>query len=230
MAIRSYISIPTASYRVLGKNKGNVKVSSKVGRIDLKNKWIIESGKKVKYDILLSTIPFEIFVKLARGLPKRFEEQISRVRYCPGVGLCFATENFLNNKNYWINLFGERVHIIMQHSLLNDVYGDKINWCLRYGGSEEDIDLDEEEIKRLYLKDVKKYFPDVRIKWAKVFRTKFAEPIYDIHYPEYMPDYKTPVDGLYFAGIQLTYPKIRNMDVALESGMKAAKIILNNVT
>jgi len=43
-----------------------------------------------------------------------------------------------------------------------------------------------------------------------------------------MPDYKTPIDGLYFAGIQLTYPKIRNMNVALESGIKVANIILKD--
>jgi hypothetical protein len=43
-----------------------------------------------------------------------------------------------------------------------------------------------------------------------------------------MPAYKTPVNGLYFAGIQLTHPKIRNMNVALQSGISAAKEVLKN--
>ena len=59
-------------------------------------------------------------------------------------------------------------------------------------------------------------------------KTKFAEPIYDIDYHKYMPPYKTSLDGLYFSGIQLTYPKIRNMNVALESGIKVANIILKD--
>jgi len=61
-------------------------------------------------------------------------------------------------------------------------------------------------------------------------RTKYAEPIYDIDYHKYMPDYKTPIESLYFTGIQLTYPKIRNMNVALESGEKVAKIIIKEYT
>ena len=114
----------------------------------------------------------------------------------------------------------------MQHSLLNDEYGEKINWCLRYGGSEEDFRLSDEKIKEEYLAVVKKYFPKAKIKWAVVSRTKYGEPIYDKDYYKYMPEYKSPVEGLYFTGIQLTHPKIRNMNSALGSGIHVANLIL----
>jgi protoporphyrinogen oxidase len=116
----------------------------------------------------------------------------------------------------------------MQQSVLCDIYNDKINWCIRYGGSEEDLNLSDQEIKELYISDIKKYFPKTKINWVKVMRTKYAEPIYDIDYPNYMPDYRTNLDGLYFSGIQLTYPKIRNMDVAIGSGIKVANLILED--
>ena len=161
-----------------------------------------------------------------KGLDSNLKKNLSKVKYCPAVGLCFATKDFLIKNHYWINLFNERVHIIMQHSVLSDTYGEKINWCLRYGGSEEDLNLSEEEIKKLYLKDVKKYFPKSKILWAKVFRTKYGEPIYDINYHKYMPKYN-PSKNLYFAGIQMTFPKIRNMNVAIESGIKIAELIKN---
>ena len=234
--IQDFFAFPKESYqpiidnlkKEIEKNKCKIKINSKIEKINLTEKYIIESGKKIHYDLIINTIPFEIFLKLAEGLPKDLEEQISKVKYCPGVGLCFATEDFLDKNNYWINLFNERIHIIMQHSILSDIYGEKISWCLRYGGSEEDLELSNEEIEKEYLRVIKKYFPKTKIKWAKVMKTKFAEPIYDIDYHKYMPPYKTSMDGLYFSGIQLTYPKIRNMNVALESGIKVANIILKD--
>jgi protoporphyrinogen oxidase len=210
------------------ENDGLIKLNSKVNKIDLKEKYIMESGKKIKYDVLLSTIPMPIFTKLSSGLPEDLKENISKIKYCPAVSICFGTKEFLDKKHYWINLFNERIHIIMQHSLLCDNYKEKINWCLRYGGSEEDLTLSDTEIKEKYLGVVKRYFPNVKIKWAKVIRAKYAEPIYDIDYYRYVPDYKTSVEGLYFSGIQLTFPKIRNMNVALESGIKVAEIIIND--
>ena len=237
--IQDFFSFPKQGYQgminglktEIEKNKGKVKTKSKVQKIDLKNKYIIESGKKINYDMLINTIPSEIFIKLAKNIPKKFKDQISKIKYCPGVGLCFGTQGFLDKKHrniYWINLFNENIHIIMQHSVICDVYGDKINWCLRYGGSEEDLNLNDKEIKKKYLNVIKKYFPKANIKWVRVAKTKYAEPIYDINYHKYMPSYKTPIKDLYFSGIQLTYPKIRNMNAALESGIKVANIILDN--
>ena len=234
--IQDYFSFPHQGYQgiidglknSIEKNKGNIKLNSKITLINLRKKYVIESGKKIKYDIFINTTPFEIFLKLAKGVPPKFKTNLSKIKYCPAVGLCFGTEDFLQKDLYWINLFDERIHIIMQHSVLCDNYGDKINWCLRYGGSEEDLELSEEEIKKAYLNDVKKYFPKAKIKWAKLFRTKHGEPIYDINYQKYMPNYKTSVKGLYFAGIQMTYPRIRTMNVALKSGIKVAEIILKD--
>jgi protoporphyrinogen oxidase len=234
--IQDFFTFPKESYqpiinnlkKEIENNNGKIKVNSNIEEINLKEKYIIESGKKIDYDLIINTIPFDIFLKITKGLPKHLEEQLAKVKYCPGVGLCFGTEEFLDKNNYRINLFNERIHIIMQHSILCDIYGEKISWCLRYGGSEEDLKLSDEEIEKEYLGALKKYFPNSKIKWAKVMKTRFAEPIYDIDYHKYCPPYKTPVRGLYFAGIQLTYPKIRNMNVALESGIKVANIILKD--
>lgn len=235
--VQNFFAYPSEGYqgmlkgleKSIKKNLGEIKISSKITEVNLKGKYVIESGEKIKYDILISTIPFPVFVKLAKGLQREFKEQISRIRYCPAVCVVFATEDFLDKNHYWINLFNERVHVIIQHSILCDNYDGKINWCLRYGGSEEDLNLNNEEIKKKYLEDVKKYFPNIEVKWARVIKTKYGEPVYDIDYNEYVPDYKSPFDGLYFAGIQLTYPKIRNMNVALDSGVNVAKQVINDL-
>ena len=215
--------------KTIKQNKGIIKTNSEITQIDVKKKIIKINNKEIKYDILINTAPFQDFLKITKNLPLKLKQKLNKIKYCPAVSICFATEKFLNKDHYWINFFNERIHMLMQHSVLNDSYGEKISWCLRYGGSEEDLDLSDEEIKKEYLGVIKKYFPNTKIKWAKVIRTKYGEPIYDIHYQKYMPNYKTEVEGLYFAGIQLTYPKIRNMNVALGSGIKVANMILKEL-
>ena len=43
-----------------------------------------------------------------------------------------------------------------------------------------------------------------------------------------MPQCESGIEGLYFAGIQITFPKIRNMNTALESGKEAASKIIED--
>ena len=119
----------------------------------------------------------------------------------------------------------ERSQMIMQHSILNDEFKHKISWVSRYGGSEEDLILPDETIKKLYLTDVRKFFPKVKILWSRVFKEKYASPIYDKEYFEKKPDYRTPLSNFYFAGIAVTYPKIRNINTALKSGEFVANIV-----
>ena len=202
------------------KKGGVIKKKFDVNSIDLINKKVND----ISYDKLLVTIPIPRFLRVAKGVPSDYANRIKKVKYCPCVGVVIGTDKFLG-RHYWINVFNERVHMIMQHSILSDQYEDKISWVLRYGGSEEDLDLSDDVIIKEYTSVVKKYFPDVNIRWALVFREKYAEPVYDKDYASYMPHNKTPVEGLYFAGIATTYPKIRNMNTVLIEGEKVADLI-----
>jgi len=196
-----------------------IKKKFKVKEIDVSKKTV--NGRK--YDVLINTIPIPEFLKVAKGLPKGYKEKAGKLRYCPCVTVAFGTKEFLS-RHYWLNVFDERVHTIFQHSNLYDGYDEKVNWCLRYGGSEGDLKLKDDEIIEKYLDVVEKYFP-LEVVWVKVFREKYAEPVYDKDYFSYKPEYETEVDGLYNAGIQVTYPKIRNMNTAIESGLKVAEVV-----
>jgi len=217
-------------------NKGLIFTSVNISSIDVEKRLIkytlrgqtSKFSNMIKADYIINTIPIPEFRKIS-NLPKEYDKKLSKLRYCPAVGITFGTKKFLDENIYWFNFFEEDAHVLMQHSILNDNYKDKVNWILRYGGSHVDLILTDEQIKTKYFKVLNKYF-DNKIEWAYVFRETYAEPIYDKEYASYMPDYKTPVEGLYMAGIQVTYPKIRNMNSALESGEKAAKLLLKEVS
>ena len=180
----------------------------------------------LSYDVLVNTIPVPELVKFTKGLPSQYVKDIKKLRYTPVVGLLFGTKTFLDPENYWVNFISERVHVLYQHSLLIDKYKSKISWVIRYGGSIEDLQKPDDEIKDLYLADLRRYFPDMDLNWCLVFRERYAEPVYDKDYAAYAPTFQTPIPTLFHAGIQVTFPKIRNMNVALESGEVVAKMII----
>ena len=215
------------------KKGGKIILKASIVELDLDDKSIkytIDGREfKYKFDIIINTIPVPELLKFTKGLPEDYIKDIKRLRYTPVVGLCFGTKEFLDPYNYWINIFNERVHVVYQHSLLVDKYKSKVSWCVRYGGSEEDLNKPDDEIKELYLGTLKKYFPNIEINWCLVFRERYSEPIYDKDYFEYSPKYRTPLEFMYNAGIQVTFPKIRNMNVALESGIEVAKMINENI-
>jgi len=215
--------------KAIKKKGGKFLTSANITHLDVLNKEITYNGINEKYDVIVNTIPIPEFIKFAKGLPQSYVNKIKKLRYCPAVGLCFATTEWLKPGVYWINLFGERVQVVMQHSVLIDKYKHKVTWCIRYGGSAEDLPLSENQIINDYITSIKKYFPKADFKWIKVFKEKYAEPVYDKDYAKYAPTYRTPVKGFYNAGIQVTFPKIRNQNVALESGYKVSELILEDL-
>lgn len=210
----------------LTKKGVKIEIKANIESIDFNKKEIKFNGETHSFDIIINSVPIPEFLKFSKGISEDYIKQVSRVKYCPCVGIAFATKELLDKNNYWINLFQEDVHVIMQHSWLIDKYKNKISWCLRYGGSEEDLKLTDEQVREKYFKVIKKYFPSSEILWSKVFREQYAEPIYDKEFSDYKPDYITPVNGLYMTGIQVTHPRIRNMNSALLSGEEVGKIIL----
>ncbi len=185
--------------------------------------------RKVQYDKLITTIPVPVMLKISSGWPQTYVKQLERIRYCPVVSVIFGAKQFLS-KHYWLNVLHERIHMIVQHSRLFDGYPEKVIWASRYGGSFEDMSLPDEEIKDAYLGVVRKYFPSVEVVWSKVFRDLYASPIYDKDYSDYKPDYRTPNEDVYYAGIAVSYPEIRNVNTALRSGHKVGKLVLEDLS
>ena len=213
------------------KKGGQFVFPVRILNVDLKKNKVLVTNKKSNaetftYDTLINTIPVPEFIKFTTGLPKSYIRNIKKLRYTPVVGLLFATNDFLDAENYWINFIGERIHVLYQHSVLVDKYKSKISWVIRYGGSIEDLPKTNKEIQTLYLSELNRYFPDMNVNWCLVFREKYAEPVYDKNYAAYAPSYSTPIPNLFHAGIQVTFPKIRNMNVALESGEIVAQKIM----
>ena len=200
-------------------------LSTAVTSVDVDKKVVFFKNQSLSYDALITTIPVPVMLQLTKGLPPEYVQQLSRVEYCPVVSVIFGAKEFLS-PHYWLNVLHERIHMIVQHSQLYDGYPQKVIWASRYGNSIEDFTLSDDALREVYLGVVRKYFPSVDVIWSKVFRNKYAEPIYTKDYPTFQPQYRTPISSLYWAGIAVTYPEIRNTNTALISGHHVAELVL----
>ena len=210
------------------KRGGTIFKSTKIMHVDLIKKIVKTEQQTLHANAIINTIPLPELLKVTSGFPDDYVAKVSKVRYCPVIGIVFATKELLNKENYWLNIFGEQVQVVMQHSWLIDKYDGKVTWCVRYGGSEQDWNKPDEQIKQEYLACLGKFFPDIDPVWVKVFREKYSEPVYEKYYSNYMPSVRTPIAGVYMAGIQVTFPKIRNQNTALESGEEAAAAVVED--
>ena len=108
-------------------------------------------------------------------------------------------------------------------------------WFVNYSTSGFDTEVDlwlsiNNTAPRLFLDDLKQLHKHIKPAWVKVSRTPYASPVYDINYLKYMPKIETPIPNLFFAGIAITYPKLRSQNTAFESGYETAQIVLGKIT
>ncbi|MHA1942849.1 MAG: FAD-dependent oxidoreductase [Candidatus Thorarchaeota archaeon] len=205
----------------------DIKKQIEVKQIDLRKKEILIGSEVIKYDALINTIAIPEFLSITKGLPNPLFQRYEKVKYCPAVEVAFATRNHLTN-HYWLNLFRQRFGLLFQHSNLHDAYPFKFHWALRYGGSENDLHLSDEQIFNEYIGNLQKVIPTGDILWYKIFRTKYAEPIFTSDYVKIMPRSRSGLAGLYNAGTATVFPRIRNMDASIQSGERAALFITSD--
>ncbi|MDH4214667.1 MAG: FAD-dependent oxidoreductase [Candidatus Thorarchaeota archaeon] len=209
------------------QKKVDIKKRAVVKQIDLEKKEVTVGSEVVKYDALINTIAVPEFLSIAKKLPTPLVKRYQKVKYCPAVEVAFATRHHLTN-HYWLNLFRQRFGLLFQHSNLHDAYPFKFHWALRYGGSENDLHLSDEQIFNEYIGNLKKTIPIGEILWYRVFRTKYAEPIFTSDYVKIMPHNRSGLAGLYNAGTATVFPRIRNMDASIQSGERAAQFIASD--
>ncbi|MBD3312389.1 NAD(P)-binding protein [archaeon] len=208
-------------------NDSKIELGARVKKIDLKKKYVKYGRKKAEYDVLINTIPMPVFLKLARGLTRELRNKWRRVRFIKHLSAVVAHDKPLDDF-YWTNVFGKDFGGIIQHTYLNDDYPFKLSFVFSYAPTKELWSMKDKEVEKLFIKRLKEMYPYIRVKWARVTRSTYADPFCDEEYKDYKPQYETPIRGFYNAGIQVTSPDyMRSMNNSLMSGQVVAKKVLN---
>jgi hypothetical protein len=77
-----------------------------------------------------------------------------------------------------------------------------------------------------YLKKINPEFDRSWVNDAYLFKAFFAQPIIPLNYSKLVPDFKTPIEGVYLCNIQQVYPWDRGTNYAVENGKKVARMVI----
>ena len=88
--------------------------------------------------------------------------------------------------------------------------------------------MSDDELSRLWLEYLPKLYPEfdaARLGEKHVFRFRAAQHIVDTHYDEKIPDYQTPLPGVYLANFSQIFPEDRGTNFAVREGEKIAALV-----
>jgi len=76
-----------------------------------------------------------------------------------------------------------------------------------------------------HLKKINTNFSRDRISKAHLFRYPYAQPVIGTHYSRILPEFNTPIRGLYVANLSQIYPEDRGTNYAVRLGNQVAEKI-----
>ncbi len=190
---------------------------------------------KIRADYVIAALQLPIFLKLTEHLFKDpFLSRLKRVQYMNAISLAVESCQPMVKDFYWINNSVEEFGFtgVFQHTNFVDkrfYAGRHFGYIGWYCDFEDEIwRMSDKEIFA-YAKDfISKLNPDFSFKDIryKVFRAVFAQPIYDKKFLQAKIEMRTPVEGLYFAGFELSYPYDRGTNYAVKVGRECAEAII----
>ncbi|MDO9028738.1 MAG: FAD-dependent oxidoreductase [Candidatus Roizmanbacteria bacterium] len=185
------------------------------------------------YDVVISTLPTPVLTKVSQTIfLKNYLDRLSKIKYLHALTLILETNKPILEKTYWLNISVPDISImgIVQHTNFMDKkhYGGKhlvyLGWYLK---------LEDRKWKmgdRELLNYVKPYLNKIfnfqfPISNFYVFRSLYAQPIFDKNFVKNKPDFITPVKNFFIANLDMTYPYDRGTNYAVKLGKQVAEMI-----
>jgi len=194
------------------------------------------NGQVFKFDSVLSTLPSNVFAKIIKEDNKKVKEYLTKlesINYIGAVLNVFSYPESLS-KYYWHNINDTTFPflVFIEHTNLVDKSNYNNN-SIYYIGTyvphdHKYFNMEESEIKEEWYSYLKKIFPkfdSAKIIENNVFKFKYAQHIVDTDYENKIPEYKTPLRGVYLSNFSQIYPEDRGTNYAVREGNKVAQLM-----
>jgi protoporphyrinogen oxidase len=220
------------------KAGGEIKLGTAVTKIVSveggKTRVEIDNGEPYTFDIVVSTLPTKLFLRLAEGLPEGY-----RRKYDWGAALgahivILSLKQSLMAPVYWLNMNdpGYPFLVAVEHTNMIPPaeYGDR---HLLYLGNYLPMDhryfkQSDDETVAEFLPHLKKLNPDFDEDWISelwVFKLPFAQPVVTREYEAHIPPHKTPLPNVYMGNMFQVYPQDRGQNYSVRLANKLAGMI-----
>jgi protoporphyrinogen oxidase len=219
----------------LRRLKVTIHTGAAVEKFPADRRAAIVSGREFPFDACIFTGSSSALASLlpANGVCDGYARQLRSIGYLGAICLVFTSDQSLGNF-YWVNVNEPDAPflVFIQHTNLVDraLYGGK---HVYYIGAYLPLDgpmfsLPEAELMRLWLGYLPKMFPQFaadRVGEKHLFRFRAAQHIVDTRYHEKIPDYRTPLPGVYLANFSQIFPEDRGTNFAVREGEKIAAMV-----
>lgn len=201
----------------------------------LEESWVDE------FDVIISTLPTPILLKTAdQVFSKDYLNRLSKIKYLHAVNLILETKKPLLKKSYWLNNAVSEIPIMgfFQHTNFIDkaFYNNNhilyMGWCV--DENDKLLKIRKEEVLNFvspYLYRIANFqsLDFARDKFSisnfYLFKTPFAQPIFDKEFLKNKPDFKTPLKNFYIANLDMCYPYDRGTNYAVKLGREVSGFI-----
>lgn len=240
----SYQKLTDNFYKYLLNKNVDIKLETSVKEVIKDNdKYIVkytrnEKEEKEEFDVIVSTIDYKDFEKLFDKYMNEEEKQkIQKVNYTSArTMMIVANKSF--SPFYWLNIGDNDIPFggIIEHTNFIDKSNYENNHILyisNYMTEDNKLyNVSKEELLKEYMKyltKINKEFTMENIKDYYVFDEKYAQPIIECNYSEYIMDDKLEKERIYLCTMPQIYPEDRGMNYAIKLGSKVANEVLEQI-
>ena len=219
------------------KNGGKIIYQREVKQIKKEGKKIIveTNNGTFKFDKVICTLPTPIFLKITKGLGEDYIKTLLSLKFMGMVNLVLSlNHHYFSDGTYWLNVADDTFPFlgVIEHTN----FADKSNYngeTILYIGNylphgHSYFNKSAKELLETFTPYLQKISPDFNKSYVNncwVFKTPYAQPVFSLNYSQKIPDFATPINGLFLANIQQVYPWDRGTNYAVEIGEKIAKLV-----
>jgi len=190
------------------------------------------------FDIVISTLPSPIFLKIAPKLGSEYTQKLKRTRNLSALNIVLSLKQpFLPGQTYWLNINDARfpfLGVVEHTNFINKKYynNEHLIYLANYlPPNHRYFKMTTQDLIKSFTPYLQKINPDFKKNWilnSWKFPAPFAQPIMTTNYSQNIPTHRTPIKSLYIANMQQVYPWDRQTNYALKMGQEVANLIIND--
>jgi len=190
---------------------------------------VCAGGVVQKFDAVIVTVFPGMLYDLVPQIPANYMEKVSKIKYKANICVILELSKRISPW-YWVTVAEEGFPFVLaiEHTnLITDRrYKSSIMYLSRYIDTNNKLyEMPDDEIISTFLTGAKKVFPDMDeslIKKTYVNKFTYSQPVISKRYSSVLPEFDTPIQGLYLSCMAQIYPEDRGLNYAVRMGKTIA--------
>jgi protoporphyrinogen oxidase len=195
---------------------------------------VVAKTETLPFDVVIATVPGYNLLEIAPpSLEGAYADQLRSVRYQAALVLLMVSKRSLS-RIYWMNIADRTMPFVgvIEHTnyVPPSVYqGRHLIYVSNYLERDDArFRMEASELFALYEPHLKQINPSFDGDWIEdmhVLRAEAGQPVITRNYSQRIPDYRTPLQGLYLANTLQIYPEDRGVNYSVRLGQTIGRIV-----